>query len=99
MALEIVKVGTYRNGLLSRANVDIIALDYDWWHSLAEADNQLDPGEEPMPLNSQGCIYYGRIRQALQNEEPTWPDTFGHATVEDAMRAIEINIGKTVRWL
>ena len=98
MALEIVKTGTYRTGLLSRARVDIISLNYDWWYSLAETDNQLEPGDEPMPLNAQGVIYYGRYKQALQQEEPTWPDTFGDATVEAAMRSIELKIGKKIRW-
>jgi len=98
MTLEIVRVGTYRNGFLSRAHADIIALDYDWWHSLAETDDQLEPGEEPMPLNAQGVIYYGRFKQALQEAEPTWPDTFGHASIAEAQHALELKIGKKIRW-
>jgi hypothetical protein len=98
MALEIIKTGTYRTGLLSRADADIISLDYDWWYSLAETDNQLEPDDAPIPLNAQGVIYYGRLKQALQPNEPTWPDTFGHASIEDAVQAIELKIGKEVRW-
>jgi hypothetical protein len=98
MALEIVKIGTYRTGLLSRAHVDIISLDYDWWYSLAEADDQLEPGETPMPLSPDGLLYYARIKRALQPDEPTWPDTFGHTTIAEAMEAISLKLGKKVRW-
>jgi hypothetical protein len=98
MTLKIVKVGTYRNGFLARANVDIIALDYDWWHSLAAADGQLEPGEEAMPLGADGFVYYGRIKEALKSQEPTWPDTFGHVTAAAAMQALALKLGKAIRW-
>jgi hypothetical protein len=45
MALRIVKVGRVRDGLFRTTAVDVIGLDYDWWHSLAEADDQLEPGD------------------------------------------------------
>src|SRR5688500_12610747 len=98
MALEIVKTGTYRTVLWFRAAVDIISLDYVWWHSLAEADDLAEPGEVPMPLGPDGLMYYGRFKQALQPSEPTWPDTFGHTTVAEAMQALSLKLGKRIRW-
>ncbi len=98
MALRIVKVGRVRNGLLRTAAVDIIGLDYDWWHSLAAADDQLEPGEEPMPMGPDGWLHYGRVGEAGQPEEPTWPDTSGHQTAEEAAAALVAKLGRAVRW-
>gem|GEM_PF-4432771 len=51
-----------------------------------------------MPLSPEGLMYYGRVEQALQPDEPTWPDTFGHTTISEAMQALELKLGKQVRW-
>jgi hypothetical protein len=98
MTLRIVKTGTFRTGLFSRAPADVIALDYDWWYSLAEIEDSLGPDEQSMPLAPDGVLYYGRLEDALNPSEPTHPDTFGDITIEAAMRSLELKLGKTIRW-
>lgn len=98
MAFAIVKTGTWLYGGRVETPVDIIALDYDWWYSLAEADGQLEPGERPMTPGPDGCIYYVRFREALKHSEPVWPDSHGHATVSEAMKYAESKVVGGIKW-
>lgn len=98
MALRIVKVGRRKQGLFGGIAVDVVALDYDWWHSLAEADGQLEPSEQPMPLGPDGWIYYGRLKDVGKPDEPTWPDTFGHHSPDEAAAALEAKLEMVFRW-
>jgi len=98
MALKIVLTGTWLyDGLVEKA-VDIVALEYDWWHSLAEADGQLEEGETPLPLGPDGCLYYVRFQRALNPAESTWVDSYGHQTLSGAMAAAEDKVVGKIGW-
>lgn len=38
--------------------IAIIARDYDVWHSMAQAEDWLEPGQHPTPLGPDGLLYY-----------------------------------------
>ena len=76
----------------------MISLDYDWWYELARADGQLDEGEETMEFGAGGCLYYVRFREALNPNEPTWVDSYGHRTMEEAMKAAEEKVPEEIDW-
>ena len=71
MSIEILKVGVWLYDGTAKKPVDIVGLPYDWWFSMAEADDMLEPGEEPMPLNEKGFLYYVRFREPLINRTNT----------------------------
>ena len=54
MPLKIVRTGTWLYDGTVEKPVDIIALEYDWWYSLASKDGQLDDDVEPNPLGPDG---------------------------------------------
>lgn len=64
MSIEILKVGTWLYDGTTEKPVDIVGPPYDWWFCLAEADDVLEPGEEPSPLMEKGLLYYVRFRCA-----------------------------------
>jgi hypothetical protein len=96
--IAIVKVGTWLYGGIVETPVDIISLDCDFDHELNKADGQLAPDDEPTPLGPDGCLYYVRFQHALTLPTPTWPDSRGFATVEEAMRCAEGKVKGGVRW-
>ena len=98
MPLKIVRTGTWLyDGSVERA-VDVIALQYDWWHSLAEADGQLEEGEMPLPLGPDGCLYYVRFQRALDRSQPTWVDSRGDRELSGAMASAEAKVVGGIRW-
>ena len=98
MPLEIVRTGTWLyDGLIEKA-VDVIALQYDWWYSLAEADSQLEEGEMPLSLGPDGCLYYVRFQKALDPSEPTWVDSRGEIELSGAMQSAEAKVVGGIRW-
>jgi hypothetical protein len=98
MSLKIVRTGTWLYGGSVEKPVDIIALDYDWWYSLAKEDGQLEQGEMPLPLGSDGYLYYVRIQRAMSPTEPTWVDSDGHQQLSDAMKAAEEKVTGGIQW-
>ena len=98
MALRIVAKGTWLYGGTVDTPVDVVALDYDWWHCLDEADAQLEPGQEPTPTGPDGCLYYVRFKWALELSEPTWPDSSGYPQLQDAMQYAESKVVGGIRW-
>jgi hypothetical protein len=98
MPLRIVRTGTWLyDGLVERP-VDIIALDYDWWFSLAKDDDQLEQDEVPLPLGSDGCLYYVRFQRALERSETTWVDSYGNQELSDAVKSAEAKVVGGIRW-
>lgn len=98
MSLKIVLAGTWLYDGIVEMPVDIIALEYDWWHSLAAADGQLEEGEKPLPLGQEGYLYYARFQRALTTSESTWVDTHGHQQLADAMKAAEEKVVGNIDW-
>ncbi len=98
MTLRIVREGVWLYGGSVETAVDIVALDYDWHYSFAKQDGRLEPKEEPTPLGPDGWLYYARFRRALEDTEPTWPDSPGFASVNDAMQYAEQKVAGGVRW-
>ncbi len=98
MSIEILKVGTWLYDGTAEKPVDIVGLPYDWWFSLAGADDMLEPGEEPMPLNEKGFLYYVRFRCAGETAEPTWVDSDGYHDINGAIEEAESKITGRIQW-
>ncbi|MEK8035075.1 hypothetical protein AACH06_30020 [Ideonella sp. DXS29W] len=98
MTRGIVQVGTWKyDGSVERP-VDIIALEVDWWYELARVEGQLDSDERPMPLGPQGCLYYARFKHAGTAIEPTFVDTPGFQTLEEAKSAAQRKVDSLIQW-
>jgi hypothetical protein len=95
--MAIVKIGTWLYGGVAETPVDIIALDCDWDYELDIADGVLDP-EPPHPMGPDGFLYYVRFQHALQPPGPTWVDSPGCTSVEEAMRYAENKVQGGIRW-
>jgi len=98
MSLKIVLTGTWLYDGIVEKPVDIIALEYDWWYSLAATDGQLEEDEKPLPLGQEGCLYYARFQRASTTSEPTWVDTHGHQQLAEAMKAAEEKVEGKIDW-
>lgn len=85
------------DGVLEKP-VDIICLSYDWWYCIAEADRMLESDEKPETLNEHGLLYYVRFRRAGESEEPTWVDSQGFQTIEEAIVNAEEKITGSIEW-
>lgn len=98
MALKIVRTGRwlYDDGV--ERTVDIVALDYDWWHELAKADGTLEDGEVAEAPGMDGFLYYARFQRAGDDHEPTWVDSNGHKTCEEAMQSAEKKVVGRIIW-
>jgi len=94
--MRIVRIGTWLYDGAVEKPVDIVALDYDWWFSLTEADGQLEEGESPQSLGPDGCLYYVRFQRALEPAEPTWVDSPGHATLAASLAKAETKVSHIV---
>ena len=98
MSVEILKVGTWLYDGTAEKPVDIVGLPYDWWFSLAEADEMLEPGEVPMPLNEKGLLYYVRFRSAGEANEPIWVDSVGYQDIYSAIEYAESKVAGHIQW-
>lgn len=78
--------------------VDIVGLPYDFWFELGLADEQLEPGETAQPIGDDGLLYYVRFRHAGETDEPTWPDSIGHDTIDAAIRSAEARVPSQIVW-
>lgn len=96
--LRIVKTGIWLYDNEVETPVDVIALDYDWWYSLAETDGMLEEGEVPKSLGPDNVLYYVRFTRALQDSEPTCPDSEGYETLDQAMEYAQEKVPGGVLW-
>lgn len=78
--------------------VDIVGLPYDFWYEIGKADEQLQAGEEPTPLNSDGVLYYVRFRHAGQSLDRTWVDSSGFPSLPDAMAHADARVASPIIW-
>ncbi|WP_146161698.1 hypothetical protein [Pseudothauera lacus] len=98
MSITIERKGIWLYDKVVEKPVDIISLPYDWWYSLAEADDMLEPDEEPEPLNEIGVLYYVRFQHAGESEEPTWVDSKGYQKLIQAIAEAESKVTGGVQW-
>ncbi|CAM4298926.1 MULTISPECIES: hypothetical protein [Alteromonadales] len=98
MTLSIVESGIWFYANSIEKPVDIISLNYDWWFELAKADDQLEPDEKPEPLNQLGVLYYVRFKHATESDEPTWPDSVGCQTIEEAKKIAQSKSPSQIVW-
>ena len=96
--IAIVRTGTWLYGGSVETPVDIISLDCDWDYELDKADGHLAADDEPTPMGPDGCLYYVRFKDALSPPTPTWPDSIGFPTVEEAMRCAESKVQGGIHW-
>lgn len=96
--MRIVRSGRWLYDGLVDKPVDIVALDFDFWFEIGRADDALEPGETPVPLGPDGCLYYVRFVRAGQTTTPTWVDGVGHLTIEEGMAAAQLNVPTAIRW-
>lgn len=78
--------------------VDIVGLTYDFWFELGKADDQLEPGETPTGPGESGLLFYVRFRRAGETSTPTWPDSAGYVTIDEAIRAAEERAPTAIVW-
>ena len=76
--------------------VAVLRANYDFWYGIAEADDRLEPGEEPS-LNADGFRYY-LLYDKWPDGTRFWPD--GSAlTEQDAKETAEKMLPSPVQWL
>lgn len=92
MSIKILKVGTWLYDEYAENPVDIVGLLYDWWFILAEADNMRALGQEPLPFNEEGFLYYVRLMNAGEATELTWIDSMGYQDIISASEEAESKI-------
>ncbi len=76
--------------------VDIVAFEFDWWHRLAADD--APEQDEPKPVGPDGLLYYVRFKHAGDAAVPTWVDSAGHDTVDEAMRTAATKAPSPIVW-
>jgi hypothetical protein len=82
--------GTWLYNATTFQPVCIIAMAFDYWYSLAEADGQLEPNEEPAALGPAGFLYYASFRGGV--------DSSGFPTVEEAKMAAQERVPTPILW-
>jgi hypothetical protein len=85
-----VAVGTWLYSETTPQPVCIIAMAFDYWHFLAEADGQLELDEEPTPLGPEGFLYYASFLGGV--------DSSGFPTVEEAKLAAQCRVPTPIVW-
>ena len=96
--MKIVRHGTWLYDNAVSLPVDIVSLNYDFWYELGKADDQLEPGEAPQPMNELGVLYYYRFRHAGEMTTPTWADSAGFPEIEQAMLAAQERSPSEITW-
>jgi hypothetical protein len=95
---SVVAVGVWLYDGVVPTTVTVVMLDYDFWHAVAAADGDLEPGELPQ-LNEEGRLYYLRHRPGWpEGGRPFWPDSEGFYTLADAVAAAESTLPCPVVW-
>jgi hypothetical protein len=94
---KVVALGEWLYDGTAPTTVSVILLDYDFWHAVGAADDELAPDERPA-LNSEGHAYYLRLKPGWTEGEPFWPDGIGYMTLDEAKRAAEQQVPSKVQW-
>ena len=91
-------IGSWLYDGVAETPIDIVSLPYDWWYSLAKAEDSLEPNEKPESLNDKGVLYYVRFRNSGELTEPTWVDSAGYKTIKEAIAAAESKVPGSINW-
>ena len=94
---QVVARGTWLSDGTVPTPVLVVRLDYDFWHAVAKANDDLEPGERPR-LNAAGHRYYMRHKPGWSGGEGFWPDGIGYDSQDEAMAAAEQQVPSTVNW-
>jgi hypothetical protein len=84
-----VATGKWQYGGSGQMPVRIIALAFDYWYAVAEADQQLAEGERPEPLGEDGLLYYAHFSQV---------DGPAYRTVIQAKGFAQSKVQSEIRW-
>ncbi len=69
--------------------VRVIALNYDYWFALAEADGRVEADEERQSLGPEGLLYYASFQGV---------DSSGYPTIMQAKAAAQTRLTVPIRW-
>ncbi|KAB2339779.1 hypothetical protein [Actinomadura rudentiformis] len=97
---SIVAAGVWLYDGVVPTTVNVVMLDYDFWHVIAEANGDLEPGEVPQ-LNEEGRLYYLKYLPAGRPDDggrPFWPSSQGFHTLAEAVAAAEAALPGPVVW-
>jgi hypothetical protein len=87
--VKVVRQGTQVGG--RSRSVQIVGLDYDFWHEDRRTRGILREDERPLPLGDDGMLYYVVFREVGDESlfRSVRVDTEGFATLEDAAAEAE----------
>ena len=98
MKIEIIKIGIWLYDGAIEKPIDIIRFDFDWWYEMAKSEGTLEADEQPASPGDDGYIYYVRIQRALETEGPTWVESYGDQTIDQAVKTAESKVAGGVVW-
>jgi hypothetical protein len=95
---DIVATGTWLYDGTVPTEVRIVRLDFDFWHKIAEADEDLAEGEASS-LNQHGHLFYVRTRPGdWSDSQPFWPDSPGFETLDAAKAHAAATVPTDIKW-
>ena len=97
-AVRIERSGRWRDAGGRYRPVDVIALPYDWHHDAARDRPLADVPAEPTPLGPDGVLHYARFRDAGRTDGPTWVETPGRPTVDEAVADAAARASSPIEW-
>jgi hypothetical protein len=92
----IVARGTWVYDGVAAMPVFVIATDFDFWFEVADADDDLDPGEQP-DLNAEGRLYYLSFH-GLRDGGNFWPDSVHYRSIDEAKLAGQSRVPSPIVW-
>ena len=96
MNRQLVRSGIWKYDGSVDMPVDIVQLDFDFWHEISKWDGLLKPGESP-ELNSEGFLYYVCFRSDPL-KTPGWVDSPGLKSLDEACRWAESKVTGGISW-
>ena len=98
VGMRVVRSGTWLYDSSIPRPVDIVALDFDFWFSIGEADGTLELGEAAQPLGPDACLYYVRFQRAGDQATPTWVDSGGYISLTEAESFAQAKSPSPITW-
>jgi hypothetical protein len=95
---DMVATGTWMYDGTVPTDVRIVRLNFDFWYSIADADDDLTDGEAP-GLNSDGHLYYVRFKPGQWSKsQPFWPDSPGFQSLDAAKEHAAAKVPTEIVW-